>query len=52
MLADGVETVEQFEVLRGYGCELAQGHLFSESTSSDRATALLREGRWPSAFIA
>jgi EAL domain-containing protein (putative c-di-GMP-specific phosphodiesterase class I) len=52
MLAEGVETMEQFEVLRSYGCEMAQGHLFSKPVSVEHASALLEYGSWPSEFMA
>lgn len=52
MLAEGVETMEQFEVLRSYGCEMAQGHLFSKPVSTEHASALLEYGSWPSEFMA
>lgn len=52
MLAEGIETMEQFELLRSFGCELAQGHLFAEPVNGERATLLLQQGRWPSVLNA
>lgn len=52
MLAEGVETMDQFEVLREYGCELAQGHLFAAPVSAEGARVLLEQARWPSVFTA
>jgi EAL domain-containing protein (putative c-di-GMP-specific phosphodiesterase class I) len=33
IVAEGVETQEQAEILLGYGCRLAQGYLYSEPLS-------------------
>jgi diguanylate cyclase (GGDEF)-like protein len=45
VIAEGVETTEQLEWLRGMGCDMAQGHFFSESLPSEAAGALLTTGR-------
>ena len=39
--AEGVETQEQFEFLRGQGCDFAQGHYFSASQPPDEITRLM-----------
>jgi diguanylate cyclase (GGDEF)-like protein len=41
VIAEGVETEEQFEQLRETGCDLAQGHLFSEPSTAEEAADLL-----------
>ncbi len=41
VIAEGVETEEQFERLREMGCDLAQGHLFSEPLTAKEVTDLL-----------
>ena len=41
VIAEGVETEEQFERLRGMGCDLAQGYLFSEPQSAKGVADLL-----------
>jgi diguanylate cyclase (GGDEF)-like protein/PAS domain S-box-containing protein len=43
-IAEGVETSAQREVLSRLGCELAQGHLFSEPLEADEIDALLERG--------
>jgi len=40
-VAEGVETAGQAEVLERLGCELAQGHLFSESVTAEAIDELL-----------
>ncbi len=41
-VVEGVETEAQREMLRGLGCELAQGFLFHHPKSHDEVTRLLR----------
>lgn len=43
-IAEGVETEAQRQVLENLGCELAQGHLFSESVTAAEIDALLAHG--------
>jgi diguanylate cyclase (GGDEF)-like protein/PAS domain S-box-containing protein len=43
-VAEGVETAGQSEVLERLGCELAQGHLFSESVTAEAIDELLASG--------
>jgi diguanylate cyclase (GGDEF)-like protein/PAS domain S-box-containing protein len=45
VVVEGVETVEQLELLRGWGCRLAQGYYFSKPLAPADLTALLRIGR-------
>ncbi len=47
VVAEGVETVDQFDRLRDAGCTLSQGFLFSRAVSADDATSMLHEPRWP-----
>lgn len=44
MLAEGIETTEQLERLRSYGCELGQGFLWSPAVASDEVPAMLKRG--------
>jgi diguanylate cyclase (GGDEF)-like protein/PAS domain S-box-containing protein len=45
VVAEGVETRGQLEILRELGCEEMQGYLFSRPLPADEMVALLREGR-------
>lgn len=44
-VAEGVETVEQLNYLRGQECDEFQGYYFSKPLDVDDFTALLKEGR-------
>jgi diguanylate cyclase (GGDEF)-like protein/PAS domain S-box-containing protein len=44
VVAEGVETQEQLDVVRAIGCDLVQGFLYSQAVSGDDATRMLREG--------
>ncbi|NMH97225.1 EAL domain-containing protein [Pseudonocardia acidicola] len=46
-VAEGVETAEQFHVLRGIGVDAYQGWLFSKSLAADAMRRLLEGGRLP-----
>jgi diguanylate cyclase (GGDEF)-like protein len=45
VIAEGVETLEQFELLRRLDCDAVQGFLFSEPLSTEDFTQLLVERR-------
>jgi diguanylate cyclase (GGDEF)-like protein/PAS domain S-box-containing protein len=44
VVAEGVETPEQLDLLRGLRCDRVQGFYFSRPISEEQAEALLREG--------
>ncbi len=44
VIAEGVETRDQFRVLRSMGCGQAQGYLFSPPVAPSKLGELLREG--------
>ena len=44
-VAEGVETAEQFHVLRGIGVDAYQGWLFSKPLAADKVAPLLAGGR-------
>jgi diguanylate cyclase (GGDEF)-like protein/PAS domain S-box-containing protein len=44
VVAEGVETGRELEVLRGEGCSLAQGYLFSPPVEAERIRSWLRSG--------
>jgi EAL domain-containing protein (putative c-di-GMP-specific phosphodiesterase class I) len=41
VVAEGIETTHQLEVLRTLGCGLGQGYIFSEPLNADEAGKLL-----------
>ena len=43
--AEGVETEEQFELLRGEGCTQAQGYLFSRPRPAAEVERMLKQPR-------
>lgn len=44
IVVEGVETAEQFEFFKSYGCNLIQGYYFSPAVSAEDVEKLLREG--------
>ncbi|MDE2197165.1 MAG: bifunctional diguanylate cyclase/phosphodiesterase, partial [Gammaproteobacteria bacterium] len=46
VVGEGVETVQQYALLREYGCDLIQGYLFSKPVAPDKARVLLRNRRY------
>jgi EAL domain-containing protein (putative c-di-GMP-specific phosphodiesterase class I) len=46
VVAEGVETPEQFELLKEQGCPEAQGFYFSHPAVAEDVTQLLRRGKW------
>lgn len=47
VVAQGIETSAQLDVLRGMGCELGQGFFFSHALEPARAFQLVELGFWP-----
>lgn len=45
LLAEGVETADQVEVLRGIGCDLVQGYYYAKPMPVEDFFALLKEDR-------
>jgi diguanylate cyclase (GGDEF)-like protein/PAS domain S-box-containing protein len=46
VVAEGVETIEQLEVLRRNGCDVVQGHYFSPALPHDEFARLLHRNQW------
>jgi EAL domain-containing protein (putative c-di-GMP-specific phosphodiesterase class I) len=46
VIAQGIESSTQLDLLTGIGCELGQGHLFSYAIDPAHATTLAQAGRW------
>ena len=44
--AEGIETVDQLEMLRALGCECGQGYLFAKPMEADAAFQLLTPQKW------
>ena len=49
IIAEGIETEEQAELLRELGCSYVQGYLFGSPTSAANITALLQRSNSPAA---
>ena len=47
VVAEGVETIDQFDRLRDAGCALSQGFLFSRAVPADDTASLLHGPPWP-----
>lgn len=43
-IVEGVETEEQFELLKTYDCDLVQGYLFSRPVPAEEITSLIQQG--------
>lgn len=43
-VAEGIETIEQFECLKEKGCDLAQGFLFSKPISAQDMEVIIKQG--------
>ena len=46
VIAEGIETWDQLEAMRRFGCDLGQGFLFSPPAPALRAEAILRRPPW------
>ena len=44
VVAEGIETQEQLELIRKLGCETVQGYLFSKPVGAEEITKLLNTG--------
>ncbi len=49
VLAEGVETTDQFDRLHDAGCTLSQGFLFSPAVPATEATTIAADRGWPAA---
>jgi len=44
IVAEGIETAAQLEIIKGYGCDEAQGYYFSPPVSSVEFADMLKKG--------
>jgi diguanylate cyclase (GGDEF)-like protein len=51
-IAEGIETVEQFERVRALGCDAAQGFLIGRAVNAERAGAYVEAAKSPEAMAA
>jgi EAL domain-containing protein (putative c-di-GMP-specific phosphodiesterase class I) len=47
LVAEGVDSVEQFRFLRDNGVEIIQGYLFSKPLPADELEALMKSNHFP-----
>ncbi|MEO5359947.1 MAG: EAL domain-containing protein [Nitrospirota bacterium] len=47
VIAEGVETKEQLELLRELGCDEVQGYLFSKPVPPEKFAVMLKDGAFP-----
>lgn len=45
VVVEGVETAEQLELLKGWGCRIVQGYYFAKPLPAPEVTALMRIGK-------
>jgi EAL domain-containing protein (putative c-di-GMP-specific phosphodiesterase class I) len=45
LIAEGVETEQQLELLKSWGCRSAQGFYFAKPMATEEVTPLLRQGK-------
>jgi EAL domain-containing protein (putative c-di-GMP-specific phosphodiesterase class I) len=50
VVAEGIETQEQFEQLRSWGCEFGQGYFLARPLRCDDAERLISRQTFPIAF--
>jgi EAL domain-containing protein (putative c-di-GMP-specific phosphodiesterase class I) len=50
VVAEGIETAEQLELLQTLGCRLGQGYLFSRPVTAEEASKLLLERQIETTF--
>jgi len=46
VVAEGVETFEQADILRGLGCDILQGYAFAKPMPAETLEAMLRSPEW------
>ena len=47
VVVEGVETGEQLEILKGFGCQQFQGYLFAKPMDAEHATTFLQDRKIP-----